>query len=218
MALERSAIYAGRRRGADTSIGLASGGRRAASGDLFRWSLSVDRWNGQRITIDGERTTTSGRAVGEVRHAALARVEDLEHRVELGDLQQGQDAVRRLDQGHLALAVLELLQVADQFAEAGRVHVVDRFEVDHHRAGLVVEDLLEIAGELASTLTELDDTLDVEDGDVVHAVLDDVHTSKFIPCRTKDPALRREGRYAPFEIRPGRVTASEAMCIDRCEV
>src|SRR4029079_4293289 len=77
------------------------------------------------------------RRLGQVLHGRLARVEDLEDRVELRDLEQGQDAVRRLDQSPTAAGVLELLQVADQLAETGRVHVVDRFEVDHHRAGLV---------------------------------------------------------------------------------
>src|SRR6185436_10835962 len=66
--------------------------------------------------------------------------------------------------------------IADQLAEAGGVHVVDGLEVDHHRAGLVVEDLLEVTGELAGALPQFDDALDVEHGYVVHAVLNDVHT------------------------------------------
>lgn len=89
----------------------------------------------------------------------------------------------RFDENQFALVVFELLQVADQFAEAGGIHVVDSFEVDQDGPGLVVEHFFEIARKLSCALTQLDDTLDVQEGDVVLAVLNNVHARNLAEAR-----------------------------------
>src|SRR5207302_8689999 len=57
-------------------------------------------------------------------------VVDGEQPVELRDRQQLADAVRRVDEDELAVAVAEAAEVTDQLADARRVDVVDAREVD----------------------------------------------------------------------------------------
>src|SRR6185436_1896920 len=101
----------------------------------------------------------------------LFRVVDLEHGVELRELEQFLDALRRVDENQLAVLIRELAEVADQLTDARRVDVVDLREVDDDVRALVLEHILESRREELRALPQFDQTFHVEDREIVHVLL-----------------------------------------------
>src|SRR5258708_10629840 len=112
-----------------------------------------------------------------LRHAALRGdcfflgVVDLEHGVELSELEELEDALGRVDQDQLAVLARELSEVTNQLADAGRVDVVDLGEVDDHVRTLVFEHVLESRREELRALAQLDEPFHVQNGEVLGVLL-----------------------------------------------
>src|SRR5438876_12280895 len=114
-------------------------------------------------------------------------VVDLEHRIELRQLEQLHDALGRIDENQLSILGCELAEVAHQLADAGGVDVIDLREVDDHVRIFILQDVFERGGEELCAFTELDQPLYVENREVLGVLLLDNHFAQ--PDGSKSEAM-----------------------------
>ena len=93
----------------------------------------------------------------------LQAVVNREEGVELDDSQEASDALGRSDEDQAAAGLGEPAEIPHQFADTGRIHLVDLRHVDQHVAALLFEHAFERSREEDGALAELDDALDDEE-------------------------------------------------------
>src|SRR5205807_3758847 len=100
-------------------------------------------------------------------------VVDLEHCIELRELEQLLNPLGGVDEDQFTVLGREFAEVSDQLADAGGVDVVDLREIDDDVRALVLEHVLERGGEELGAFTELDESFDIQDREVLEVLLFD---------------------------------------------
>ncbi len=100
---------------------------------------------------------------------------DVEHGVELGDVEDVVNFFGEAEEFEFAARVADGGEAADQFADAGGVDVIDAGEIEDDFFLAVGDELVDGLAEASGFVAEGDAAVEVEDGDVTDFASGDLH-------------------------------------------
>src|SRR5205085_8290486 len=111
---------------------------RSLSGCLVAALLGYCCYPATEQPPETQQLCARGRAAALRRDRFLFGVVDLEHRVELRELEQLHDPLGRIDEDQLSILGRKFSEVADELTDAGGIDVIDLREIDDDVGALVL--------------------------------------------------------------------------------